>query len=65
MKIMKLLSKNQTVGDGLGFFVVRDLYEDGGKRVSVRKTISINERETREMSVEELLEKFSLKKDNS
>lgn len=36
---MRLIERNQLVGLGNGFSVLRDLYEtENGKRVSVRKT---------------------------
>jgi len=36
---MKLLVKNQMVGNGQGFTLVRDLFEDeSGKRISIPKS---------------------------
>ena len=36
---MKLLAKNQAVGDGQGYAMLRDLYEEkDGTRISIRKT---------------------------
>ena len=46
---MDLIALNQPVGSGFGWFVIRDLYEhpDTRKRVSVTKTTSIQEKDTR------------------
>ena len=35
---MKLLERDQWVGDGLGYYIKRDLWEDkNGNRISIRK----------------------------
>ena len=35
---MKLIARDQWVGDGLGYYIKRDLWEDkNGRRVSIRK----------------------------
>ena len=58
-KIMKLIAENQYVGNGVGFYIIRDLYEDErGRRTSVRKTCLIPEQGTKDLSVEEALKKY-------
>lgn len=59
---MKLIESNQMVGNGMGFFVIRDLYEKSdGSRVSVAKTTSIETAKERKTPLDTLLLKYGLK----
>jgi hypothetical protein len=61
---MKLLSKNQAVGDGCGWMKLRDLYDTDGTmrgRVSIAKTVDIECEKVRDWTTEKILEKYGLK----
>ena len=60
---MKLLAKNQIVGNGQGFTLIRDLFEDDyGKRISVPKSQWHQEtKKLKNISAEKRIELFPLK----
>ena len=61
---MKLISENQAVGDGRGWFVLRDLYDTNGTlggRVYILKTCSIEEtKENCAKTTDQLLAEFPI-----
>jgi hypothetical protein len=58
---MKLLAENQLVGLGYGVAVFRNLYEkEDGERVSVKTSEDFWMEDNRELTNEQLLEKYKL-----
>jgi hypothetical protein len=59
--VMKLLSENQLVGLGDGFAVFRNLYEkEDGERVSVKTSEHFWVEDNKELTNEQLLQKYKL-----
>jgi hypothetical protein len=58
----ELIEENQSVGDGFGFAVFRNLYENkNGDRISIATTQPFCVEKNRDATDEELIEKYKLK----
>lgn len=59
---MKIISEHQKVGDGLGWFIIRNLYQtETGNRVSIPLTHTIEcTKQNNELTDEELLKRHAL-----